>query len=284
MALSDSQLKFFADFIEAKLGIIYVKDNYYQLIKRLEDIATQMNFSNVEELWQKAQPGIFGQMRMLLLDLATNNETSFFRDPSIFKAIDEKILGSAEFSGDNPPPLRIWTCATSTGQEVYSLAMLLNVWQRLNPKRSFTYLATDFSERVLDQAKAGRYSQLEVQRGLPATMLVRHFHNESKGEASGSHSPGWMVNEELKKNITFKQQNLVEDFSALKPFDLVLCRNVLIYQNVENKIKIIQKIADKIVPNGFLVMGAAESLTGLSDAFELRQFERGAMYQKKPGK
>ena len=115
-------------------------------------------------------------------------------------------------------------------------------------------------------------------------MLVRHFHNESKGEASGSHSPGWLVNEELKKNITFKQQNLVEDFSALKPFDLVLCRNVLIYQSVENKIKIIRKIADKINPNGFLVMGAAESLTGLSDAFQLRQFERGAMYQKIPGK
>ena len=284
MALSDLQLKFFADFIESKLGIIYVKDNYYQLVKRLEDIATQMNFQTLEELWQKAQSGIFGQMRMLLLDLATNNETSFFRDPSIFKAIDEKILGSAEFSGDNPPPLRIWTCATSTGQEVYSLAMLLNVWQRLNPNRSFSYLATDYSERVLDQAKAGRYSQLEIQRGLPATMLVRHFHNESKGEASGSHSPGWLVNEELKKNITFKQQNLVEDFSALKPFDLVLCRNVLIYQSVENKIKIIRKIADKINPNGFLVMGAAESLTGLSDAFQLRQFERGAMYQKIPGK
>ena len=284
MALSDLQLKFFADFIESKLGIIYVKDNYYQLVKRLEDIATQMNFQTLEELWQKAQSGIFGQMRMLLLDLATNNETSFFRDPSIFKAIDEKILGSAEFSGDNPPPLRIWTCATSTGQEVYSLAMLLNVWQRLNPNRSFSYLATDYSERVLDQAKAGRYSQLEIQRGLPATMLVRHFHNESKGEASGRHSPGWLVNEELKKNITFKQQNLVEDFSALKPFDLVLCRNVLIYQSVENKIKIIRKIADKINPNGFLVMGAAESLTGLSDAFQLRQFERGAMYQKIPGK
>jgi chemotaxis protein methyltransferase CheR len=281
MPLSNVQLKFFADFIEAKLGIIYVQDNYYQLQKRLDNIACQMNFSSTEELWQKAQAGIFGQMKMLLLDLATNNETSFFRDPAIFKTIDERILGSPKFSGENPPPLKIWCCATSTGQEVYSLAMLLSIWQRLNPKRTFSFLATDYSERVLGQAEAGRYSQLEIQRGLPATMLVRHFHNESKGEASGSHSPGWLVNDDLKKNITFKQQNLLESFGSIGPFDLVMCRNVLIYQNVEGKSKIIAKIAEKIAPDGFLVMGAAESLTGLSDAFDLRQFDRSVIYQKK---
>ena len=101
MALNNDQMKFFADFVEEKLGIIYVKDNYYQLEKRLVDIATQLNLASSDELWQKAQGGIFGQMKMLLLDLATNNETSFFRDPGLFKTIEDKILTEPRFSGDN---------------------------------------------------------------------------------------------------------------------------------------------------------------------------------------
>lgn len=281
MALNNDQMKFFADFIEGKLGIVYVKDNYYQLEKRLADIATQLNLASIDELWQKAQGGIFGQMKMLLLDLATNNETSFFRDPGLFKTIEDKILTEARFSGDHPQPLRIWCCATSTGQEVYTMAIILNAWQRHNTKRTFSFLATDYSQRVLAQAEAGRYSQLEIQRGLPATMLVRFFHNESKGEASASHSPAWMVNDDLKKNITFKQQNLLESFGYIGPFDIVMCRNVLIYQNVENKRKIIAEMAKKIAPNGYFIMGAAESLTGLSDEFDLRQFDRSVVYQKK---
>ena len=281
MALNNDQMKFFADFVEEKLGIIYVKDNYYQLEKRLVDIATQLNLASSDELWQKAQGGIFGQMKMLLLDLATNNETSFFRDPGLFKTIEDKILTEPRFSGDNPQPLRIWCCATSTGQEVYTMAIILNAWQRHNPKRTCSFLATDYSQRVLAQAEAGRYSQLEVQRGLPATMLVRFFHNESSGEASASHSPAWMVNDALKKNITFRQQNLLENFGYVGPFDIVMCRNVLIYQNVENKRKIIAELAKKISPDGYFIMGAAESLTGLSDEFELREFDRSVVYQKK---
>jgi chemotaxis protein methyltransferase CheR len=281
MALTNEQLKFFADFIEQKLGIIYAKDNYYQLEKRLSEIATQLNYSGAEELWQKAQGGIFGQMKMLLLDLATNNETSFFRDPSLFKAIEERILTEPKFGGDNPEPLRIWCCATSTGQEVYTMAIILNAWQRHNAKRQFSFLATDYSARVLKQAEEGRYSQLEIQRGLPATMLVRFFHNEQKGEASASHSPSWLINDDLKKNITFRQQNLLDDFGRIGPFDVVMCRNVLIYQNVENKRKIIAEIAKRIVQGGYFILGAAESLMGLSEEFDLVQFDRAVVYRKK---
>lgn len=281
MALMAEQLKFFANFIEEKLGIIYAKDNYYQLEKRLVDIASQLCLSGPEELWQKAQTGMHGQMRMLLLDLATNNETSFFRDPALFKGIEERILTELRFSGDSPQPLKIWCCATSTGQEVYSMAILLNAWQRHNPRRKFSFLATDYSQRVLKQAEEGRYSQLEVQRGLPATMMVRFFRNETNSEASESHSPTWVVSDDLKKNISFKQQNLLEDFGSIGPFDLVLCRNVLIYQNVENKRKIIAEIARRIAPDGYLIMGAAESLMGLSDDFDLVQLEKAVVYKKK---
>jgi chemotaxis protein methyltransferase CheR len=281
MPLNNDQMKFFADFIEEKLGIIYSKDNYYQLERRLSDISTQLNLSSTEELWQKAQGGVFGQMKMLLLDLATNNETSFFRDAGLFKAIEERVLMEPRFAGDNPHPLRIWSCATSTGQEVYTMAILLNAWKRFNANRTFTFYATDYSERVLKQAEEGRYTQLEIQRGLPATMLVRYFHNEVKGEASGSHGPSWVVNDELKKGIIFKQQNLLEDFGPIGPFDLVMCRNVLIYQSVEKKRKIISEIARRMAPGGYLVLGAAESLMGLSDDFEQKQLDRAVIYEKK---
>lgn len=280
MALTNDQLKFFADFIQSKLGIIYSPDNYYQLEKRLTEIAMLLSFANVEELYQKAQSGIVGQMKMLLLDLATNNETSFFRDAGLFKAIEDKVLTESRWSGDNPAPLRLWSAATSTGQEVYSMSILLNAWQRHNPKRNFTFLATDYSLRVLKQAEGGIYSQLEVQRGLPATSLVRYFHNPNKGEAIGSHSPVWVVNPELKKNITFKQLNLLDDWGNIGPFDIVLCRNVLIYQNVENKRRIIAEIHRRLAPGGYLILGAAESLMGLSDSFQQVQLDKAVVYRR----
>ena len=280
MAMAREALKFFADFIESKLGIIYAEDNYYQLEKRLVEIATQLNMAGPAELFEKAKAGIFGQMKMLILDLATNNETSFFRDPGLFKAIEDKILTEPRWSGTNPSPLRIWCAASSTGQEVYTMAIILNAWQRHNPARSFTFLATDYSDRVLAQAQRGAYSQLEIQRGLPATMLVRFFHNEQKGEASGTHNPSWIVNDDLKKNITFKQLNLLDDWGGMGPFDIVMCRNVLIYQNVEKKRKIIAEIHRRIAPGGYLILGAAESLMGLSDEFEMKQVDKAVVYEK----
>jgi chemotaxis protein methyltransferase CheR len=281
MALMVEQLKFFADFIEQKLGIIYGRDNYYQLEKRLIDIAGLLNFSSPEELWQAAQSGINGQMKALLLDLATNNETSFFRDAALFKGIEDRILSEPRFAGDNPQPLRIWCCATSTGQEVYSLAMILNGWQRQNPRRKFSFLATDYSLRVLKQAEEGHYSQLEVDRGLTPTQLSRYFHQDTTSAVGGSLQTTWIANDELKKDITFRQQNLLDDFGGIGPFDMVLCRNVLIYQNIENKRKIIAEIGRRLAPDGYFILGAAESLMGLSEDFDLVQIDKAVVYRKK---
>lgn len=281
VSLTADQLKFFADFIEQKLGIIYAKENYYQLERRLSDIASSLGMGSAFELWQKAQTGISGQIQNLLLDLSTNNETSFFRDPGLFKAIEEKILIEPRFGGDNPQPLRIWCCATSTGQEVYSMAILLHNWKLQNNRRSFSFLATDYSLRVLKQAEEGKYSNLEIQRGLPETMISRFFKPEKVSGAGVSSVGNWLVSDELKKGITFKQQNLLDDFGAIGPFEIVLCRNVLIYQNVENKRKIVAEIARRLVPGGYLILGAAESLMGLSEDFEMRQIDRAVIYERK---
>ena len=111
-------------------------------------------------------------------------------------------------------------------------------------------------------------------------MLVRFFHNEQKGEASGTNNPVWLVNDELKKNITFKQLNLLDDWGSMGPFDIVLCRNVLIYQNIEKKRKIIAEIHKRMAPGGYLIMGAAESLMGISEDFTMKQIDKAAVYEK----
>jgi chemotaxis protein methyltransferase CheR len=281
MTLNHNQIKFFADYIELKLGIIYAKDNYYQLERRLSDIALTLGIASSDELWQKAQTGISGQFQSLLLDQATNNETSFFRDPGLFKAIEDKILLEPRFCGDNPQQLRIWCCATSTGQEVYSMAMLLHAWKLQNPRRNYSFMATDYSLRVLKQAEEGRYSHLEIQRGLPQPLITRFFKPEQIPDMTASSSPTWLISDDLKKGITFKQQNLLDDFGSIGPFEVVLCRNVLIYQNVENKRKIVAEIARRMTPGGYLVLGAAESLMGLSDDFEMRQIDRAVVYERK---
>lgn len=278
MSSLNEQIAFFASYIETHLGIVYSKDNSYQLERRLREIATQLKFADIGELHAKAVTGITTDLKTLILDLATNNETSFFRDAGLFHAIERHILSQARWAGDQPNPLRIWSAATSTGQEVYSLAILLNAWQKSNSRRQFSFLATDYSLRVLEQAKSGIYSSLEVQRGLTPEVLQRHFHPAGPDMSLGS----WVVNDELKRGINFKQLNLLDDWGATGPFDIVLCRNVLIYQSVENKKKIIENIVKKLAPEGYLLLGAAESLMGLSDNFIQIEWDRAVVYQKRP--
>lgn len=274
MSLDIKKLKFFADYIQSELGIVYSESNYFQLNHRLDDIALQLGYPNSDALYNKAMSGISGFMKDLLLDSATNNETSFFRDPNMFAALEKdlfpKILTAASFKGQ----LKIWSAACSTGQEVYSVIMILNQLAKSNPTYlKYEYLATDFSERVLKKAKSGEYSQLEIQRGLSSRVLVQNFVQKE--------GTSWQIKDDLKRNITFKKLNLLDPFVFSGPFNLVLCRNVLIYQEVKNKIKIIEKIKDLMPTGGVLVMGAAESMLGISQSFEMYQSEKSTFYIKK---
>ena len=166
-------LKFFADFIESELGIVYVEANYYQLEHRLKNIATQLGFADLMELHRAARPGITGQMRSLLLDIATNNETSFFRDNAIFKALSEAIVPELIKSGTKTS-LQLWSAASSAGQEVYSIAMEIDQARLSNPTiPALRIFASDVSETILKRAEAGSYSQLEVQRGLAARLMLQ---------------------------------------------------------------------------------------------------------------
>ncbi len=259
MLLPDHKLKFFASYIEKELGIVYSEHNFFQLQNRLEEIVKILNFKDLDELWDKSQVSITGDLKQLLLDIATNNETSFFRDPKIFKAVESFVLPEWQ-KKNSKAPLKTWSAASSFGQEVYTLSMTFNEWQKKFPNFTWQIFASDIADRALKRAQEGRYSQLEIQRGLPAPLLIKYFSKDTDNY--------WKVKPELKNNVSFKKQNLLDPFSTIGNFDLIFCRNVLIYQRVENKAKVIEKMAQVLNPGGILVMGAGESLIGISDKFE----------------
>lgn len=275
MSLPEDCLKYFAKMIEAEIGIVYSEVNYYQLESRLEEVARHLGAPGAQAFWEKIKlEGMNTASKLLLVDVATNNETSFFRDPNVFKAIT-RIVSDA-IATLPKQPYRIWSAACSSGQETYSLAMLLS---ELNQKTPFTYqmFASDIAERVLKRAEAGVYSQLDVQRGLSMPQLIKHFtHDGDKSDSIKS----WSVKPELKKNLQFKKLNLLDPWPGLQNFDLILCRNVLIYQTIENKKRVLAKLFEHLNPGGYLVLGGAESLIGLFDGLEYTTMENVVVYKR----
>lgn len=274
--LSKEMLEYVATLVEKSLGIQYSRENHYQLEKRMDEVAAAFGMRGTEELFHTLRDRTNSKAMNALLDASTNNETSFFRDRAVFDAFAGELLGNPEFAGNTQNYIRIWSAASSTGQEAYSLAILLRQWQLQKPNRNYEIVVTDFSERVLQQAKEGKYSDLEVQRGLTPELLSKHF------EKNTTDQDHWMVRPELKKQMSFRKVNLLEDWSDIGTFHIVFCRNVLIYQNMENKRKVISRLINTILPDGYLVLGAAETLIGLSEKFEIRRLAKAVYYQKLP--
>lgn len=271
---STAILDFFSKYINSQLGIVYDENNYFQLLNRLEEIAKALGKNNLETLYQDAQSGIEGKLKQALLDSATNNETSFFRDEKVFQAIESHVLKSAVQKSIDGHPFRIWSAACSTGQEAISLAILIREYaEKSKTMIRFKILGTDISQRVLSKATEGAYSPLEVNRGLSEKLKTKYFSLDSK--------ENWVRNAELKADIEFKSLNLKESFSFPEDFHLILCRNVLIYQDVDGKTKILRKITNSLAVGGFLILGSGESLFGLSEDYEQLFIDGAVLYQKK---
>jgi chemotaxis protein methyltransferase CheR len=269
--ISKDVLKFFAAYIERELGIVYSESNFFQLESRLHQIAKQMG-KTTDEILVSSYNQIYGDFKNLLLDTATNNETSFFRDKAVFRSLAKNILPEIAEEKGPGQVIRIWSAACSTGQEPYTLAMLLNEEHEAGKIPPFQIVATDYSTRALERAKKGVYSQLEVQRGLPATHLVKYFDQVDDS---------WKVSSELQRKIEFQHFNLLDKWNILGPFDLIFCRNVLIYQKIEKRKEIIARLADYLTPKGYLVLGATESMMGLSDRFESVLLDGASFNRKK---
>jgi len=275
LGLTETKLKFFADFIEKQLGIVYEPHVYFQLELRLEKIAQYLGLATTDDVYSKAAfEGITGDFKEYLLDIATNNETSFFRDPKVFAAIESKILPSLKSEFPGAFSYRVWCAASSFGQEPYSMAMLAHELVKKTPGHPrIEIIASDISDQALTRARAARYSQLEIQRGLPATRLIQCFAKE--GEAN------WVLKPEVRSLVDFRRQNLLDPVTSIGMCHIIMCRYVLIYQDSERKKAIIQKLIKNLHPRGYLILGASESALGLSDELTQVALDGAIGYHRK---
>ncbi len=228
----ENLIKYFSSLIEIETGIQYDETNKYLLLTRIQNLLKLINISSIDSLWNEIQTnGLNSQIKSLILDLATNNETSFFRDPKVFEFLKTEFVPKIMA---NKNRIRIWCAATSTGQEPYSIAIIMAELKELGMNKSYEILATDISDRVLKQAEKGIYSPLEVQRGLSPELLKKYFNEEI---SDLNLVPNYKVKSEISSFITYKQLNLLHPWPNFEPFDIIFCRNVLIYQSIKKKKK-----------------------------------------------
>ena len=278
MSHSAEIVGFFAKFIEKHLGIVYLEANFYQLESRLKDIVNLLGLKDLQELHNKAVAGITSEMKQLVLDLATNNETLFFRDTQLFTEITSSVLPKMQAAGSLlGGRVRVWSAACSSGQEPYSIAMALEEANLNGSRYDYSILATDISSRILLRARQGQYSHLEVQRGLTSTQLAKYFTENRSDDTQGTYTVG----SQLKAHVSFRSLNLLSNWPDLGRFNIIFCRNVLIYQSIENKKKVLSALVRQLEPGGYLILGAAESVLGLSDDFELEMFGKVNLYRVK---
>lgn len=274
--INDKLLGTIADYIYKNLGIVYRKENFYQLQTRLQNICIKYNFENLQSFWSTIQIGTDLKLINEFLDLSTNNETFFFRDREVFKKLQSDLLYKLIDSWKCRDHLKIWSCACSTGQEIYSLSIMLQEMSRVQPFY-YSILASDVSDNVLARSKEGKYNEVEISRGLSPQQIKSYF-SEAE-EQNGLRY--WRVVDSLKSHIQFKKINLLSNFNHIGFFHIIFCRNVLIYQNVENKKKIVKKLYDQLMPGGVLIIGASETMIGVTDMFKTVR-EGTLVYYQKP--
>ncbi|QIG96495.1 MULTISPECIES: CheR family methyltransferase [unclassified Bradyrhizobium] len=246
-------------------GLDLSADKQYLIESRLLPLARKSGLSGIPDLVAKIRAGS-STHTVQVVEAMTTNETFFFRDKVPFEHFRDTIMPEVLKARAARRSVRIWCAAGSTGQEPYSLAMSLKEMGAALAGWRVEIIATDLSQEVLEKAKAGIYSQFEVQRGLPIQMLVKYF--KQSGEL-------WQINPELRSMVQHRQLNLLHDFSALGAFDVVFCRNVLIYFDQDTKINIFNRLARSMETDGFLVLGAAETVVGLTDRFKPIPDRRG---------
>jgi chemotaxis protein methyltransferase CheR len=257
--------EFLRKLLRERSGLDLSPDKQYLVESRLIPLARRVGLSGIAELVAKIKGGSEA-LTAEVVEAMTTNETFFFRDKIPFDHLRQTILPALLQARANRRSLRIWCAASSTGQEPYSIAMCLKEFGAALAGWRIEILATDLSQGVLEKSKGGIFSQFEVQRGLPIQMLVKYF--TQVGEL-------WQLNADIRAMVQHRQLNLLQDFSHLGTFDVVFCRNVLIYFDQETKTGIFDRLAKTLEPDGVLALGAAESVIGISDAFKPDPDRRG---------
>ena len=264
-----------AAFLKDRSGLIITQDKTYLLETRLAAILRDHKLAGLPGLADHLRKPGPSAVKNSVVDAMTTNETSFFRDSHPFDTMRQSVVPGLIERRASTRALRIWSAACSTGQEPYSLAMMLKDNFPILAGWKVEIIATDLSPTVLDRAREGLYSSFEVQRGLPIQMLIRHFDQEE---------PYWRIKREIRQTVSFRPLNLLEDFSSLGQFDIVLCRNVLIYFDQPTKMRILRDIARRLSPDGAFLLGGAESVFGLCDSLSALPGLKGVYGHAKPTK
>jgi len=249
--------RFLQEHVYSEAGIVLEEDKHYLFESRLTPIVRQLGLGSINDLCALLRATRATEVNRQVVEAMTTNETYFFRDPAQYDAIRSVLLPRLKEERRDTKRLRFWSAAASTGQEAYSLAMILledglSDW-------NIQILGTDFSSQVLERARSGKYKQIEVNRGMPAALLVKHFRRSGLD---------WQLSEPVRRMTRFEPIDLRKSMRALGPFDLVFCRNVMIYFDAETKKKIMKELHGTLFRGGWLLLGGAETAFGVEEWFE----------------
>ncbi len=263
------------DFVSALLkkrsGINVSRSKQYLFEARLAPLARREGFDGIDDLVSVARTRKDERLLVAIIEVMTTNETYFFRDRASFEHLKTSVLPDIA-RRKNGAPVRILCAGCSTGQEPYSIAMMVHAQPELLAGSVLEIIATDISRSVLTKARTGAYTQFEVQRGLPIGLLMENFTQSSDI---------WTIVPQIQSRVEFRQHNLMDPLDTLGEFDIILCRNVMIYFDIETKRDVLGRLTPAILPGGCLMLGAAETLVGLSSAFTTGKDHRG-IFMKLP--
>lgn len=257
---------FFSTLVKQRSGLLLTQDKAYLLESRLMPVARKIGLKDLEELATYMREKREEKLIETVVEAMTTNETFFFRDQKPFDQFKQIVLPHLLKVRASRKAIRIWSAASSTGQEAYSLAMILSEEAVKLKDWKIDIVGTDISAEVVEKAKAGVYSQFEVQRGLPITMMIKYF--QQNGEK-------WQISQKIRDMVQFRTMNLLNDWGTLGTFDVVFIRNVLIYFDQPTKSKILDRVSGIMPSDGVLFMGGAETVMGVSDKFRGMDEQRG---------
>ena len=257
---------FLRHYLKQRSGLVLSADKQYLVESRLLPVARKAGLTNLGELVAALRIAQDAVLMTAVVEAMTTNESFFFRDKLPFDHFRDTVMPALLAARKPSRSIRIWCAAAATGQEPYSLAMCLKDIETEIAGWRIELLATDLSGEVLEKARNGLYTQFEVQRGLPIQRLIKHF--SQVGEL-------WEISPDIRAMVRYRQLNLLADFSQLGTFDLIFCRNVLIYFDQDTKIDVLNRLARVTASDGYLALGAAETVIGLTDRFKMVPDKRG---------
>ncbi len=263
--LTDDEFTFIAGMLKQRSGIALTPDKGYLLDTRLTPLAKTNGLADIHALIDALRSNPTAPLAYQVIESMTTNESMFFRDAKPFEQLTKHVLPDLKAKGKNS--IRIWSAACSTGQEAYSIAMTLKEQAAKYPGLTAEILGTDLAEKVIERARTGIYSQFEIQRGLPINLLMKYFTQKPNNN--------WEIQDSIKSMVKFAPGNLLTPYSAMGRFDIIFCRNVLIYFDEKTKTDVLERMAAILNPPGYLFLGGSETTHGLTTKLKVMEEYRG---------